>query len=90
MESYPGEITVYPNPISGGIINLKLHNLVKGKYKIRLFTASGQLLLSKEINHSGGSSTEKITILHRIAKGAYNLEISNPGKRKKTMNIVSE
>lgn len=90
IDNHPGEITLYPNPISGGVLNLELHNLVKGKYQIRLFMTSGQLLLSKVINHAGGSATEKITISQHIAKGAYNLEITDPGKRKKTMNIISE
>ncbi|MEP7317806.1 MAG: T9SS type A sorting domain-containing protein, partial [Panacibacter sp.] len=69
-------IAVYPNPVKDGIINLQMLNQPKGVYEIKLLNNQGQSVLTKNIQYGGGSSTEKIEIEKRIAKGIYTLQIT--------------
>ena len=63
------EITVYPNPIINGTINLQLNNQPAGEYGISLHNSSGQLMMEKQIQHTLGSSTEIIQIDNYIPLG---------------------
>ncbi|MBC7937618.1 MAG: hypothetical protein H7Y86_19895 [Rhizobacter sp.] len=84
----PGGMEVYPNPVTGGVIGLQFNNMVPGKYKIRLLNTIGQSLFLKGFTHSGGNATEKIILANDIAKGMYNLEITDPGKGKTIISLV--
>ncbi|MDQ6756302.1 MAG: DUF6531 domain-containing protein [Bacteroidota bacterium] len=79
-------ITVYPNPIQNGIINMQFVNMPKGGYSIRLVNALGQTIVSKQINHAEGSSPE--TIVSNAIKGAYMLEITKPDNSKQINKII--
>ncbi|MCW3092297.1 MAG: type sorting protein [Ferruginibacter sp.] len=86
----PGEIAVYPNPVTGGKINLQLNNMPQGKYAVRLLSPGGQELLAKEINHAGGTAAENILLPKHISKGMYTLEITIPGKYKSTISVMNQ
>ncbi|MEO5892083.1 MAG: hypothetical protein ABIQ31_17680 [Ferruginibacter sp.] len=88
MSSLAGSLAIYPNPVTGGTINLQLTNMARGKYNIRLVNALGQLVLVKEFNHAGATAVEKIMLPNKLAKGIYNLEIIDTDKRRTNM-IVS-
>ena len=70
-------IAVYPDPVTGGKVNLELKNMAAGKYTIRLISNIGQVLFTTQINHLEGSSTETINISD-IVKGLYQLEVIKP------------
>lgn len=82
------EITIYPNPVKNGIIHLQLINQHEGVYGIRLVNKPGQVIFSKEINHSPGTAIEKIDINIKAAHGIYGLEIIKPDKSKVVKKIV--
>jgi hypothetical protein len=81
------EITVYPNPVKNGVINLHFNNQPAGNYIIRLLDKSGQVLASKEINHDEGSSTETVSLNKYIPHGIYQLEIATPDYNIKTIKL---
>ena len=72
-----GTISVYPNPINGDVIHLQLNNQPSGIYKIKLYNSAGQVLISKNISHSEGSSEEDIKC-DNLPKGIYQLKIMKP------------
>ncbi len=82
------EISVYPNPVVNGIINLQLNNQPQGKYGIRLLNKSGQIIMQKQIQHAGGNSTETISLDKYISNGAYQLEVTRPGGMKLNISVV--
>src|SRR5690606_29505538 len=43
IQGEPSKITVYPNPITNGVVNVHLINQPSGKYKIRLLNPVGQV-----------------------------------------------
>lgn len=84
----PGKslMVIYPNPVQNGNIQLLLNNMPKGLYNVRLVNTSGQTILTKQINHAEGTSTETISV-NRI-KGAYMLEVTRPDNSKETNKVI--
>lgn len=89
VEQHRSEISVYPNPIVNGIINLQLSNQLAGTYGVRLLNGIGQVIVAKQVEHAAGSSIEKIKIGKNAAHGIYQLEITKPGGDKITMNVIN-
>ena len=82
------EISIYPNPIINGVINLHLTNLPAGQYGIRLLNKMGQVIVSRKVIHAEGSSIEPIKWDYNLAHGLYQLEISQPDGSKKNLNVI--
>ena len=79
-------IVIYPNPVTNGLITLRINNMPKGIYGAKLLNTLGQTIMSKQINHGGGSSIQTIGV-NKI-KGTYMLEIINPNNSKQTNKVV--
>ena len=88
MGSDKQEISIYPNPVVNGIINLQLSNQPQGNYGLRLLNKSGQLIIQKQIQHAGGSSTETIPLAKYLPRGIYQLEVTKPGGTILIINVV--
>ena len=82
-------IAVYPNPIANGVINLQLTNQPAGVYGIRLLNSLGQIIVSKEISHTEGSSTVSIQYSHQLSKGIYQLEVTKPDGTVEVEKVVN-
>lgn len=80
-------ISVYPNPVAGGIINLQLINQPAGNYKVRLFNSLGQVIVEKEINHRGGSSSQSVSFNKYTIQGICHLEVVNLVGEKNVIQI---
>ena len=81
-------ITIYPNPITNGVINLHLVNQPSGMYGIRLLNPLGQIIVSKQISHLEGNSTEQIHWDYNLAHGAYQLEVIKPDGGVKVIKVM--
>ena len=84
------ELTVYPNLILNGIINIQFTNQPQGVYGIRLLNNIGQTIVSKLITHIEGSGTEVIKMKSKTAKGIYQLEISKPGMETMVIKLLNQ
>jgi hypothetical protein len=82
-----GTISIYPNPINDDVIHLQLNSQPSGIYKIKLYNAAGQVLLSKNISYAGGSSAEDIKC-DNLPKGIYQLQINKPDGNKHVAKFV--
>jgi len=69
-------ITVFPNPIKGNVIQVKLSNMEKGRYSSVLYNTLGQKLFGSTIDHTNRSGTYTISVGRLISKGTYTLHIS--------------
>ena len=83
-----GSISVYPNPVINGTLNLQLGNQPEGTYSMRLLNPVGQVLLTKKIEHNGGNYTEKINWDYKMARGMYQLEVTKPGGGVHLIKVV--
>jgi hypothetical protein len=82
------EITIYPNPLTDGMIHLQLMNQSQGNYGIRLLNKAGQVMVSKQIHHSEGRSTEDIKWDYNLAHGMYQLEVTKPDGTRTSINTI--
>jgi hypothetical protein len=80
-------ITVSPNPISGGRMNLQFGNMDKGVYTMRLINATGQTCWNASANYPGGSSNLPIELPANIANGIYQLVFVG-SRQNKTVRVV--
>ena len=82
-------ISVYPNPVKGGIVTLKLEGLVAGKYSIQVFNALGQQVAGNSIATAGGSLNETIRV-HQLSKGNYTLLVQGENGISSTEKLIIE
>lgn len=76
MGTVASEIVVYPNPIRDKTFALSV-NLPKGTYTVRLTNAIGQELMRMQMIHQGGAATQTISSEKPLAKGIYQITITN-------------
>ena len=82
------QLSIYPNPITNGIIHLQFINLPAGKYGIRLMNQLGQVIVSKQVERMNGSNTEMIKWDYNLAHGVYQLEITQPDGSIKIIKVL--
>lgn len=66
--------SVYPNPVTGGVLTASFNNLVKGKYRLSVYNTTGQEVASRMIVHGGGNAVENIS-LPGVASGVYSVRL---------------
>src|SRR5436190_1685852 len=64
-------ITVYPNPVTNGVINLSFSDLAAGRYKIELLDISGNLVSSKQVNIHNEKQIEEFRFPGLSVSGNY-------------------
>jgi hypothetical protein len=82
------DIRVYPNPVTGGSINVWFRNQPEGNYNVRLFNTLGQVILIKQMYHAEGTSIKTIKVSKNMVDGAYKLEITRPDKSTYNINVI--
>ncbi len=80
--------TVYPNPVTKGIIGLQLKNLPAGVYTAHLINNSGQVVSNSRITHFGGNATKTIIPRCTMADGNYQLEITGADNQRTVINVL--
>jgi hypothetical protein len=81
-------ITVFPNPVTEGKINIYFTEQQPGNYTARLFNNNGQLMKSMKIQQAGNSSSAVIPLDNTITHGNYILEIIKPDNTTEHINIL--
>ncbi|MFP5042564.1 YCF48-related protein [Parasediminibacterium sp. JCM 36343] len=81
--------SVYPNPVKGSSLSLRLSNLDNGQYTVSLVNKLGQTVLSKAISHNG-AAVEKISIGKGLAAGTYTIRLSNNSGTILQAQVVKE
>jgi Secretion system C-terminal sorting domain len=81
------KMSIYPNPVVDGNVNLHLDNQAKGSYSIQISNAAGQQIKAENI------TVENINMLHTIklnntAVGTYQLTIKDAAGKKTNMPFI--
>jgi hypothetical protein len=82
-------ITIAPNPIVNGIINLQFSNMPAGDYNLRLLNLAGQEVLKQQVNIGTASDTKKIMLSKAFAKGVYQLQIVAPDNSGQALKVLN-
>lgn len=80
--------SIYPNPITGKAITLQLKYLPAGRYTLKVINNFGQVLAVTNIDHAGGSASQKILTGNGLAAGFFTVEVISPDKTKRTKSVV--
>ena len=82
-----GGLSVYPNPVKGGQLNVELSGITKGEYRVNVYNMTGSLIHTATIMSEGTSLSKVISLPAIVANGNYNLEVTNGNF--KTTKIIS-
>jgi len=69
-------ISVYPNPVTNGLVKVSFADQPVGKYSVELIDITGKMIQSKEINVRGSMHIEEIRIPRSVSGGNYLLKIN--------------
>ena len=69
-------IAVSPNPVRDGKINVRFTNVPEGKYAVVVFNGEGKTVVTKEVQHAGGSAAYQLPG-KSLAGGLYEVNIRN-------------
>ena len=61
-QSNTTDINLYPNPVRDGQFVMQIPELNAGKYKIQVFNAVGQQVLTQTIEHLGGFAIRSVQL----------------------------
>ncbi len=69
-------VVIFPNP-SASILNVRVADLVRGDYVIKVFDNGGRLLFNNRVTHNGADGVYPIHLPNPLAKGNYRLVLTN-------------
>ena len=69
-------ISVYPNPVTTGLVKVTFADQPAGKYSVELIDITGKLIQSKEINVNSSRHIEEVRIPRSVSGGNYLLKIN--------------
>ncbi len=81
------KISIYPNPVIDGNINLYLNNQLKGNYVVQIINATGQQIKTENITLEN-NNTRRIIKMTSPNAGAYQAIVTNNVGAKITIGFV--
>jgi hypothetical protein len=73
---YDNSVVVFSNPVSN-IINVRVVDIVRGEYAIRVFDNSGKLIYNGKVQHNGADGVYPVVLPMPLARGNYRLVLTN-------------
>jgi len=67
-------ISVYPNPVTNGSVNVSFADQPEGKYQVQLLDLNGKLISTQEVNIAGKYQVHNLNIPD-VAKGNYLIKV---------------
>ena len=81
------KLSVYPNPVLGGELNVLMENIAAGTYTIRIINFNGTVVASSVIKHTGGNQTHTINVAG-LAAGNYFVELIQPTNTRLIYKVI--
>jgi hypothetical protein len=69
-------IVVFGNP-TASLLNIRVVDIIKGEYAIRIFENSGRLVYESKVSHNGADGIYPVQLPQPLAKGNYRLVLTN-------------
>lgn len=70
-------LTVYPNPVRGGVVSFITPDMAKGNYSIKVFNSNAQVVYQMKYNHNGGSLSQQLQLPSSLKPGLYTMHVSD-------------
>jgi hypothetical protein len=84
--SQRNKISVYPNPVSTGLVKLSFDNQPQGKYDIQFTDISGKLISSQEVMINSKLQVQEFKLPGLISKGNYMIKVVDRSKNAISVN----
>jgi hypothetical protein len=82
-------ITVYPNPVTDGLVKLSFSNQPAGKYNVQVLDLSGRMISSSDVVVNMKAQVLEIRLPNAIAKGNYFIKVTGEdGKNSLTAKLA--
>ncbi len=82
--------SIYPNPVTGNVINLLMNNQPAGLYQLKVTNTIGQVVFMKSIQNNGGNTIEALNTGAKLAAGIYQIEIVGKDNNHNTQKVIVE
>lgn len=83
------DVSVFPNPTTGRILNLDMGKQSEGKYQLLLINTSGQQIWSSKILYTNNNGNKILVELpNKLAAGNYKLCVLNKELKKITIDVT--
>jgi len=81
-------VTVSPNPVQNGFVNIQFTDQPAGKYYISLINTIGQVIYKTEIQYKGGIANHRLGLPSVIGKGVFELIIKDPESKVTSQRLL--
>ena len=79
----PNEVAVYPNPTPrGSVVRLSLQSGQTGTFHLGLYNSAGARMLERQLELTGKTQTELLSIPSSFSAGIYFIKMESPGSPK--------
>ncbi len=83
------ELTIAPNPVKNGQLNLQMTNFSKGQYTVNIYNNASQKVFTKTLANDGGTTSQLVQLPATLKNGVYNLQLLGDAV-KMTKRLVVE
>ena len=83
-----GSITVYPNPVLDGRMQLNFKDQPIGKYNIELVSVTGQVVYQSVITITQSNITQLLQVDQSVSDGNYRLRVTGPDGKISSQTIL--
>lgn len=81
-------ISLYPNPVLNNKTSLSFTNKIAGNYFIKVFNSAGATVYQTSLLHNGGNKIYSLVLPASVAKGIYQVSITEPGERMSSIELM--
>ncbi len=81
-------LSIYPNPVVKGIVNIRYANQAKGAYTVTVINEAGQTIRSEKIKIDNPGTTAIIQLDENTAKGTYHALITDEAGKMQSTGFV--
>jgi len=79
---------IYQNPVMNRKLNRRLTEMEKGNFALSIYSSSGQLVHSRMLYHTGGSSVIQLDLDQSMKSGRYRIVFIKPDGTKLERVVV--
>jgi hypothetical protein len=81
-----GSISVYPNPVTNGLVKLSFNDQPQGRYSIQFMDISGKILSQQQVTISNKVQLVEYKLPGLIAAGNYIIKVVNEANEVSSVN----
>jgi hypothetical protein len=81
-------ISIYPTPVTQGLMHIRLEGQKPGKYRMLLFAGNGQMIYQHSFEVLEASQVTSISLPHSLSSGSYQVKLISPDNQLHQQNII--